>query len=62
MSFVHPAFKPLLLAASVSLAACGGGSDSTGDDTGNTQSLSGTAAAGAAIVGTVTVKGAQGNT
>ena len=62
MSLVHPAFKPLLLAASVSLAACGGGSDSTDDDTGNTQSLSGTAAAGAAIVGTVTVKGAQGNT
>ena len=58
-----PIFKPLLLAFSISLAACGGGGSDPGDDNGTSAStISGTAAAGAALIGRVTVKGAQGNT
>lgn len=53
-------FKPLILASSIALAACGGGGGS--DPQPAAKTLSGTAAAGAALIGTVTVKGAMGNT
>ena len=58
--------KTLAVVFSLSLAACGGGGGSTPTGTGDTgstsTSLSGIAAAGAPIIGTVTVKGALGNT
>lgn len=56
----------VLLLGTVLLTACGGGSGggagAGGDGGGAGATLSGTAAAGAPIVGQVTVKGAQGNT
>ncbi len=57
----HLIFKPIVLACSLAIAACGSGGDSTPGPVSST-TLSGTAAAGAAIIGTVTVKGAMGNT
>ncbi len=66
LSFLR--LKPVVFACSLAIAGCGGGSSDPVDtgDSGNTgnvsTTLSGTAAAGAAIVGTVTVKGAMGNT
>ena len=63
MSYKFPVFKPLVLALSISLAACGGGGSGDDDDSAPAaRTLSGTAAAGAALIGTVTVKGALGNT
>lgn len=53
---------PSILFTCLSIAACGGGSSSSGGSDSSTSLLSGTAAAGAAIIGTVTVKGANGNT
>jgi len=44
------------------LAACGGGGGGGTTPTASSTTLSGTAAAGAAIIGTVTVKGSLGNT
>jgi len=53
--------KLLVVAFSLVLASCGG-SGSGGGDSASTTSLKGTAAAGAPIIGTVTVKGSLGNT
>jgi hypothetical protein len=56
-------YKPLVLSMSLVLAACGGGgSDDSGSVIPSAKTLSGTAAAGAPIIGQVTVKGALGNT
>lgn len=59
--------KPLVLAIALALTGCGGSSSSdpdssSGNSSGTPDILSGTAAAGAAIVGTVIVKGSQGKT
>ena len=56
--------KPLVFAMVLALTACGGGDDDTASVDGDTASktLSGTAAAGAPIIGQVTVKGVMGNT
>jgi hypothetical protein len=64
MKSKFPYFKPLLLSISVALAACGGGGggSSDPDPSSSGKILSGTAAAGTAIIGQVTVKGALGNT
>ena len=51
----------VLIGAFMLLSACGGGSGSSGGS-GSTSTLSGTAAAGAPVIGQVTVKGALGNT
>lgn len=60
---IIPNVKPLILASSIVLAACGGSSDdNNGGGSTAARTLSGTAAAGAALIGTVTVKGALGNT
>lgn len=48
----------LLIAGSLSLSACGGGASNTNSAASNT--LSGTAAGGAPVIGTVTVKDAKG--
>ena len=63
MKITFPFNKSLILACSLALAACGGSSSSsTPLPTADPTTLSGTAAAGAAIIGTVTVKGALNNT
>ncbi len=62
MRVLPRSFKPLILVTSIALASCGGSSDSGSGGTTASKTISGTAAAGAAIVGTVTVKGALGNT
>jgi len=52
----------IFLASSLILSACGGGSSSSATSTPTATTLTGTAAAGAPIIGQVTVKGALGNT
>jgi len=52
----------IFLASSLILSACGGGSSSSATSTPTATTLAGTAAAGAPIIGQVTVKGALGNT
>ena len=53
----------LIVSQVLLLAACGGGgSDDTAVDTASSTELRGTAAAGAPIIGTVTVKGSLGET
>lgn len=55
---IHNLFKFLAIASSLAIASCGGSDSAPAAST----SLSGTAAAGAAIIGQVTVKGSMGNT
>ena len=60
---IKSATSSLVLAVSLGLTACGGGGSSSDSGGGTpTAVLSGTAAAGAPLIGTVTVKGALGNT
>ena len=57
-------FRALVVSQILILASCGGGGGGGGSDGGtpSSTSLKGTAAAGAPIIGTVTVKGSLGNT
>ena len=62
MKFNHLVLSSALISA-LSLTGCGGGGSSTTTGGGiSTPTLSGIAAAGAPIIGTVTAKGALGNT
>ena len=61
MVFVKKALPAAILGLSILAAGCGGGGGSS-TPVAPPDMLSGTAAAGAAIIGQVTVKGSAGNT